>query len=868
MPVREAGSSSPAGDLTKLFQQARQYLDNEQPEKSIEMLAPLLGIIGSSDYDCYLCLRRLLASAYTKANRFHEAQLCAEEGLKLCPDGLDFLFALAINSAIDQRFDRTIEYCQKYLRLWDQKDLSLPKNGRWDSAFALRHQILTAYGIALIEAGQPDGAEKCFREAIHCRPDYDSSYVNLSMLLVSQDRKEEAVKVAKQGVAAIPNSVALNKIADSAGERATISVCMIVKNEEQLLPRCLKSIRNLADEIVLVDTGSEDKTVQIAEEFGCKIYHFPWPGDFSSARNESLKHVTKDWIFIIDADEELPPEEVVKTRFFTALTDAKIISISVYNKSLETGKISSFLPSVRLFRRELGLYYKDIVHNRLVFPPGVLASRRNIRLFHYGYDLSCSKLDKKLNRTKALLEKQLEESPDDIFANFNMAQLLLGYGAPEDTQTCQLIIKHADRVITNHESRSGYFGQYIMAFIQKAIALISLGNYNDAEKLCFEALEEKPGYLDALMTLGHIYMDTKQYEKARESYHQYLDCQEKYRADNELHSVILRHLDSRHIAWYALGRMASSENKTDEALQAFHQAVEDKASFRDVYCQLGRLYLDKKDAVNAEAMFRKQIEADANSMLAHLGLGEAISRRGDEAGSLEHFQRAAQLAPDNCYVQLCLSKTMIKLGQVAEGWEHLKKLLQMAPEQAEINYRAGDLAFEIGEMEAAIAFYNQVLRVQPSHIKSLNNLGNCYVRIRQYEKACSTYERLLNISPEYTLAYRNLGVAYARLGNNEKALTALMEYSKDSPKDDELYGVIGDLFFALGYFDESIGCYEKYLSRHPQDHDCILHLSEAYLNLGFVDSAVIGLKRVLAIDPTCQTAMKKLQSLTYSETVV
>ena len=84
-----------------------------------------------------------------------------------------------------------------------------------------------------------------------------------------------------------------------------ISVCMIIKNEERSLDQCLNSIKDIADEIIIVDTGSTDKSIEIAESFNARIYHFDWIDDFSAARNESIKYANYNWIFLIDADEVL-----------------------------------------------------------------------------------------------------------------------------------------------------------------------------------------------------------------------------------------------------------------------------------------------------------------------------------------------------------------------------------------------------------------------------------------------------------------------------------------------------------------------------------------------------------------------------------
>ena len=84
-----------------------------------------------------------------------------------------------------------------------------------------------------------------------------------------------------------------------------LSACMIVKNEEHFLPQALESIQPLVDEIIVVDTGSTDKTVQIAEMFGAKVYIHPWQNDFSLHRNQSIGYATGDWVLIIDADEKI-----------------------------------------------------------------------------------------------------------------------------------------------------------------------------------------------------------------------------------------------------------------------------------------------------------------------------------------------------------------------------------------------------------------------------------------------------------------------------------------------------------------------------------------------------------------------------------
>lgn len=93
-------------------------------------------------------------------------------------------------------------------------------------------------------------------------------------------------------------------------KRQSLSLCMIVRNEEQNLSECLDSVKNVVDEIIVIDTGSTDETVGIAESYGAQVEHFPWCDDFSKARNESIKYASGDWILWLDADERLLPESI------------------------------------------------------------------------------------------------------------------------------------------------------------------------------------------------------------------------------------------------------------------------------------------------------------------------------------------------------------------------------------------------------------------------------------------------------------------------------------------------------------------------------------------------------------------------------
>ncbi|MEW5768502.1 MAG: glycosyltransferase family 2 protein [bacterium] len=141
----------------------------------------------------------------------------------------------------------------------------------------------------------------------------------------------------------------------------TISLCMIVRDEEEQLPRCLESVKGLVDEIIVVDTGSKDKTMEIAHSFDARVYKHPWENDFSAARNISLSYAKSDWILILDADEELEREDIPKIWQLLRSEECEGLTFAVYSQLLGSERVKH--DSIRLFKNHKGvaiLYYDTI----------------------------------------------------------------------------------------------------------------------------------------------------------------------------------------------------------------------------------------------------------------------------------------------------------------------------------------------------------------------------------------------------------------------------------------------------------------------------------------------------------------------------
>ena len=160
--------------------------------------------------------------------------------------------------------------------------------------------------------------------------------------------------------------------------KPTISLCMIAKDEEKSIGQCLNSAKDIVDEIIIIDTGSTDRTKEIAKKYNARIFDFKWSDDFSAARNEGIRHAAKDWVLVLDADETLDEKgkKTIKELINDKETDAVLFLQKNYtndtsiagfvseehkkNGKSYAGWYGSFI--ARLFRNHKGYGFEGTVH--------------------------------------------------------------------------------------------------------------------------------------------------------------------------------------------------------------------------------------------------------------------------------------------------------------------------------------------------------------------------------------------------------------------------------------------------------------------------------------------------------------------------
>jgi glycosyltransferase involved in cell wall biosynthesis len=224
--------------------------------------------------------------------------------------------------------------------------------------------------------------------------------------------------------------------------KRTVSACLIVKNEEENLGRCLSSLLGAVDEIVVVDTGSTDRTVEIAKKYGARVGHFAWVNDFAAARNAALDLATGDWVLSIDADEWLANDEA---RAFVQSEVQKAGNVAfVPNIRLHSG--NEYWGTTRLFPR-VGSRWEYRVHEQVRHPrPNTVGVFDRRFLFHHdGYagEIRYDKAERNFALLRAMRDEAAPGTREHTHALIYLARALKDPLSPEQVSEMESALKLA-----------------------------------------------------------------------------------------------------------------------------------------------------------------------------------------------------------------------------------------------------------------------------------------------------------------------------------------------------------------------------------------------------------------------------------------
>lgn len=295
-----------------------------------------------------------------------------------------------------------------------------------------------------------------------------------------------------------------------------ISICIIAKNEEKNMEPFLSSIQkhmgSYPHEIVLVDTGSTDKTVEIARKYTDKIFFFEWIGDFSAARNYSVSIASYDWILVLDCDEYMIDLDVNCFAQMAKQYPDGVGMLSRRNHYPLNGTDSVYTDQVERFFNRKRFHYEAIIHEQVRTLDGDCNYERvaiPLTVDHCGYNGTLEDMIKKANRNNELLLKMLEENPDDPYLYFQIGQ---SYNfIHDDENACYYYGKGLEYVL---DPRLEYVQMMVIGY---GYNLLHLERYDEAlqfeniyEDFCFSA--------DFVCLMGLIYLRTGRVVKAMQEF--------------------------------------------------------------------------------------------------------------------------------------------------------------------------------------------------------------------------------------------------------------------------------------------------------------------------------------------------------------
>ncbi|HEY4809465.1 MAG TPA: glycosyltransferase [Solirubrobacteraceae bacterium] len=366
--------------------------------------------------------------------------------------------------------------------------------------------LLNHAGVVLYELWSLDAAEALFDAAQRLDPRLENVPRNLARL--DERRRQAPTAVGRPPLRAALPELARRAVALAAAAQPAVglrlSLCMIVRDEEQILPQCLAAVAGAVDEIVIVDTGSTDATIEIARSFGARVIEREWTGSFADARNVSFDAATGDWLMYLDADEVLVHDDRELLRSLTGRSwrEAFYFAQTSYTGDSEDGGAVAH-DVLRMFRNRDDYRFEGRLHEQVAHRlPGYLPERietAGVRIEHYGYLGVVREARRKSDRNIELLRLQQAEGPPNPFLHFNLG---CEYAAAGDRPAALIEFERAWSMLEGAEDKSSYkFAPALMNRLVKALRMC--GRPSQALVRARQGLELFPGFTDLVLEQAH-----------------------------------------------------------------------------------------------------------------------------------------------------------------------------------------------------------------------------------------------------------------------------------------------------------------------------------------------------------------------------
>jgi tetratricopeptide (TPR) repeat protein len=527
---------------------------------------------------------------------------------------------------------------------------------------------------------------------------------------------------------------------------ARLSLTMIVKNEAAALGRCLASVRDIVDEIIVVDTGSSDNTKDIARQYGARVFDFPWCDNFAAARNESLRHASGQWILWLDADEYFDEANRAKLRQLLANLgdDNTAYVMKCVCVSGQVSNTATHVDHVRLFRNHPALRWDYRVHEQILPAlqrAGHAVRFTNIAITHTGYTNPTLRY-KKLERNLRLLHLDLAERPNDPFTLFNLGWAFADLGR----------IAEAIPLL----ERSLQYSHNADSITPKLYSLLTqchhrLGQFEQAWAVCQAGHVRHPEDAELLFLKGQLCRQRGDRAGARACWVQLLSSSPlvgELAYPPPQPSPTRGEGENRHSPTRGKGELASSPTRGKETW--------------------------------AEGAFTS-IDAGLRGPWVRHHLALLDRDEGNLADAETHWQTILDEAPEFHPARLGLAELYLR----QERWLELEKLLgelrAHAPLDAALLHARLHLAQkQFGEARRLL---EEVLHQAPNHLPAHILLSHVLLQAGDETAAEPQLRHIVALDPGQAESWRNLAVLYRRTGRLREAIAAARAGCLHGPHD-------------------------------------------------------------------------------------
>ncbi len=520
-----------------------------------------------------------------------------------------------------------------------------------------------------------------------------------------------------------------------------LSLCMIVRDNEGTIRACLESIRPWVDEMIVVDTGSKDRTPDICHELGARVYRFPWCDDFAAARNESLKYAGGEWIFWMDSDDTISAENGRKLRELVQRPVAPnilgyVVQVHCPGPADDDETDVTVVDHVKVFRNLPNLQFDGRIHEQIltaIRAAGGEVAWTDLYVVHSGADHTPEGSKRKLERDLRLLELDRAERPNHPFVLFNLGM------THADAQNYPGAIEALERSLAiSHPEES---------HVRKVYALLvsshyQLEQYDQAWAACQRGRQFYPQDIELLFREGMLHHQFGRLEDAVASY-----------------QLVLGNREERHFT------------SIDPGLRGFKT----RHNLATVHADLGQLGL-------AEAEWREILREVPRYREGWQGLRRNLVSQGrfDELTTI-----AEQLLADG----RLKSEGLLCRAEVAKtrrDWQAVRQDIAAAVASSPASDHQAlrdwcQFLFEHGEPHEAHAALEQLVERCPDDPGPRHNLGTLFLRVGQPREAVAALQESLRLGRRSASVWVHLGCAYRELGQRDEARAAWLEALRLEP---------------------------------------------------------------------------------------